>query len=116
MKVANMKIEQGFTLYPYNGEDSIILQSDKRICRVNLVTGKGVINATNCNYPNFQKLNIKSLAFDIPTEIRKRVLTHLLENDGKDEVTGGVMRASVSKLPDHLVAVLNKLSEEVARH
>jgi hypothetical protein len=47
LKVANMRQEQNFTIYPYKGGDEIQIQSRKRIARINLKTGKGVINTKN---------------------------------------------------------------------
>lgn len=47
LKVGNMRNEQIFTIYPYSGGDTILLQSDKRIIRLNLKTGKGIINPKN---------------------------------------------------------------------
>jgi hypothetical protein len=83
-KCANMLKEQSFTLYPYDGTDFIILQSDKRICRVNLKTGQGVINAKNCNYPGFIMMQINPLKMQLPPDIQKEIQSFLWHNEGKD--------------------------------
>lgn len=84
MKVANMRNEQDFILYPYDGSDSIILQSDKRICRVNLKTGEGVINAKNVNYPCFAVMQMSRLKMQLPENIKAEIQAFLWHNEGQD--------------------------------
>jgi hypothetical protein len=84
MKVANMVKDQEFTLYPYDGTDFIILQSDKRICRVNLRTGQGVINAKNVNYPCFITMQINPLKMQLPEDIKIKIQSFLWHNNGQE--------------------------------
>lgn len=91
-KVANMRKEADFVLYPYNGGDEIILQSDHRIARVNLRTGEGVINAKNKNYSCFADLIFNTLTFTLPQNIKTAIQSKLWHNDGKMEaIAGGVV-------------------------
>lgn len=82
-KVANMKKEQSFTLYPYTGGDYIYLQSDKRFSRFNLRTGEGVINATNRNYSNYIHLAMEPLKCQLPEDIKIKIQGYLWHNEGK---------------------------------
>ncbi len=84
LKVANMRTEQSFTLYPYDGGDKIYVQSSKRFVIINLRTGKCVINAKNETYPNTVKLWANPLAFDMPEEALTSLKKYLWDNDGKD--------------------------------
>ena len=68
LKVANMRTAQEFTVYPYDGGDTILVQSSKRFARINLRTGTGVINAKNENYANSIKLQANPLGFKVPAE------------------------------------------------
>ena len=92
MKVANMKKEQDFTLYPYDGGDTILLQSDKRFARVNLKTGEGFINSTNKNYANSIALAMSPLPFTLPKEIKLRIQEHLWNKSGTQEEFGGALQ------------------------
>ena len=83
-KVANMKKEQEFTLYPYNGGDYIYLQSSKRFSRFNLRTGEGFINATNRNYANSIHLQMEPLKCQLPEDIKIKIQAFLWHNEGKD--------------------------------
>jgi hypothetical protein len=44
LKVANMRAEQEFTLYPYAGGEIVHLQSDKRWVELNLKSGEGKVS------------------------------------------------------------------------
>jgi hypothetical protein len=90
LKVANMRAEQNFILYPYNGGEEIYLQSSKRFIIVNLRTGKCVINAKNETYANSTKLWANPLPFDMPEEALASIKKFLWENDGKDGGNCGI--------------------------
>ena len=98
MKVANMKKEQEFTLYPYSGGDDIYLQSDKRFARVNLRSGKGIIDSKNHNYPNGITLSMSSLPFDLPTDIQTKIQEHLWNNSGVQKLHGGILEIENKEL------------------
>lgn len=83
-KVANMAKEQEFSLYPYGGGDTILLQSDKRFARVNLRTGHGIINGTNKNYANSITLLMNPVKFTLPESIKIEIQSFLWNNNGKD--------------------------------
>ena len=97
IKMANMTKPQEFTLYPYNGEKTILLQSDKRIARVNLETGKGIMNRSNKGYPSSIDLQLTPIPCELPENIRLEITKFLIENNGKDGNVGGVMSFSISK-------------------
>lgn len=90
-KVANMRKEQEFILYPYSGDDTIYLQSDKRFARVNLRTGEGIIDSKNHNYPNSVTLAISNLPFQLPEDIKTDLQGYLWHNNGKDGNISGVV-------------------------
>lgn len=90
-KVANMKKEQDFTLYPYTGGDYIYLQSDKRFMQANLRTGKAIINAKNRNYANSIYLQMEPLACELPEAIKLEIQSFLWHNEGKDGKLGNVL-------------------------
>ena len=83
-KVANMAKEQGFSLYPYDGGDTIMLQSDKRFARVNLRTGEGIINGNNKNYANSITLLMNPVKFILPESIKIEIQSFLWNNNGKE--------------------------------
>ena len=90
-KTANMKKEQDFTLYPYDGGDYIYLQSDKRFSRFNLRTGEGIINATNRNYANSIYLQMEPLKATLPEDIKIAIQAKLWHNAGKEGNINGVL-------------------------
>ena len=90
LKVANMKKEQSFILYPYTGGDVIFLQSDKRFARVNLRTGKGFINGSNKNYANSITLQMNPLPMELPEDVKTDIQSYLWHNDGKDGNLSGI--------------------------
>jgi hypothetical protein len=90
-KVANMKKEQEFILYPYTGGDYILLQSDKRFMRVNIRTGIAIINAKNRNYANSIHLQMEPLACELPEEIKLKIQGFLWHNEGKNGNIGNVL-------------------------
>lgn len=90
-KAANMKKEQSFTLYPYDGGDYIYLQSDKRFCRVNLRSGIGIMNGKNENYANSIKMQLNPVPFTLPEDIKLKIQDYLWHNEGKDGNIRGVV-------------------------
>lgn len=88
-KVANMRKEQRFILYPYSGGDTIFLQSDKRMMQVSLKTGKGVINRTNKNYANTISIAQDPVKMELSNDVLLSIQKHLWENNGADGSIGG---------------------------
>lgn len=86
-----MRTEQEFTLYPYDGGDDILLQSDKRLIRANLRTGQGKISTKNENYPNSQKLALNNISCQLPENVIKEIQDYLWHNEGTQKIGGGVM-------------------------
>ena len=91
LKVANMRKEQSFILYPYSGGDLIFLQSDKRWITANLRTGEGKINDRNKNYPNRYDLIFNALDIKLPDEIKTELQAYLWHNNGEDGNINGVV-------------------------
>jgi len=89
-KVANMRKEQEFTLYPYTGGDIIHLQSDKRFMQVNLRTGEALINGNNQNYANSMSLVLNPIRCELPKDIKTAIQSYLWHNEGKDGNINGV--------------------------
>ena len=87
----NMKKPQEFTLYPYTGGDTIILQSDKRFIRANLRTGDAFINASNRNYANSVWLSAEPLKCKIPADIITQIQADLWQNNGQQGNISGVV-------------------------
>lgn len=81
-KVANMRNEQDFVIYPYNGGDIVNLQSDKRFIQLNIRTGEGIINSKNDNYANSIKLAISPLPFKMPENVLTDIKAYLWDNSG----------------------------------
>lgn len=98
LKVANMKKEQSFILYPYTGGDVIQLQSDKRFAQVNLRTGEGYINGQNCNYANSISLYCNPVKFQLPEDIKIQIQSYLWHNEGKEGNIGGMLFFEQSEL------------------
>ena len=88
-KVANMRKEQRFILYPYNGGETIFLQSDKRMIQLSLKTGNGLINRTNKNYANTISIAQDPVRVELPNDVLVEIQKHLWENNGKDGSLGG---------------------------
>jgi hypothetical protein len=91
LQVANMRKPQEFILYPYDGGDTINLQSDKRFAQVNLRTGKGIINRQNKDYANSITLMMTPVPFELPEAVKTEIQGYLWRNNGKDGNIGGVI-------------------------
>lgn len=90
-KVANMRNEQEFILYPYSGGDIINLQSDKRFMQVNLKTGEGIINGSNKNYANSIAMQMNPVKCQLPEDIKTKIQADLWHNDGKEGDINGIV-------------------------
>ncbi len=85
LKLANMRGEQDFTIYPYKGGDTITIQSDKRFARLNLRTGEGVINKKNeQNGAYGHHLVFSAIPCSLPAEALTSLQSFLWHNEGKD--------------------------------
>ena len=91
LKVANMRNEQSFILYPYSGGDYIYLQSDKRFSRINLRSGVGVIDGKNRNYSNSVTLAMCPLPFQLPEAVKIDIQAYLWGHSGLQEAVKGVL-------------------------
>jgi hypothetical protein len=68
-KMGNMKKEVEWVLYPRNADSTfVIIQSDKRIAKVELVTGKTVLSSGHGGHNGFMHLNpiMKPFIVDCP--------------------------------------------------
>lgn len=81
-QVANMRKEQEFTIYPYDGGDYCYLQSDKRFARLNLRSGIGIINGKNENYANSIKMQMNPVPFTMPENVLTEIKSYLWNNSG----------------------------------
>jgi len=58
LKLGNMRAAQEFTMYPNNPTDTVItIQSDKRIARIDLTTGNGIISDGKGGHQGHAKLH-----------------------------------------------------------
>lgn len=91
LKLANMRNEQEFTLYPSVNNDMALLQSDKRIIRVNIVTGIGIINNKNeQNGAYAPHLTFNTLPIKLDDNTCKNLQGHYIECPaGSNEVKSG---------------------------
>lgn len=92
LKIGNMRKEEDFILYPYDGGDNIMIQSDKRFCIINLKTGLGKMNKTGCNYPNTMKVIQNPMQCELPKNIKIEIQKYLWENKGMSGDVCGVLK------------------------
>lgn len=91
-KAGNMKAEQEFTLYPYTGGETITLQSDKRICKVNVHTGKGVMNRKNEQRgAYFAHFALGTIEVQVPHTTMNEIREHLKGAAGLQQVGAGLL-------------------------
>jgi hypothetical protein len=64
-KLPRMRKAQSFLLYPYDGSDSLILQSDTRIIRLNIRTGEGILSLPHPNGSYFHHLGKSEGAYAV---------------------------------------------------
>lgn len=83
LKVANMKKEADFVLYPYDGGEKIYLQSEKRWIEANIKTGAAKIIKKGVEYANSWKMAfIGHIDFELPAEAVASIQNHLWNNSG----------------------------------
>jgi len=83
LKVANMKKEASFVLYPYSGGDTIYLQSDKRWIEANIRTGAAKIIKKGVDYANSWKMAFFGhIDFELPAEAVQSIQDYLWKNSG----------------------------------
>lgn len=86
LKIGNMAKPQSFTMYPYDGGETIDLQSEKRWITANLRTGEGLINRKNESHPTSYHLApvLNPIKITLPENIIKDIQVYLLKNGGKN--------------------------------
>jgi hypothetical protein len=92
LKYSGMRKEQKFTLYPYDGGDTIKLQSSTRICSVNLRTGEGVSSKAHSNGSYFHDLYAERGAYKI--QLEETIITEIqgyLWNKQGEHKQGGII-------------------------
>lgn len=86
LKLANMRKEASFTIYPYTGGDDVIIQSSNRFCRINIRNGNAIINKKGKDSANSITLQIDPFGFNVGNELCQVFQSYFWHNDGK---TGG---------------------------
>jgi hypothetical protein len=91
LKLGNMRNAQNFTLCPGLNGNIATLQSDKRIAKVDIVTGRGIINGKNEQYGAYgAHLLFNSINIQLDENTCKNLQTHYLECPaGMNEVKSG---------------------------
>ena len=96
LKLGNMKKPQSFTVYPrptnVSGDyDEVTIQSDKRICRFNAKTGKGLLSNGKGGHPGFHMLNsmFKPIEVTIPQDVLKELVENVPQKG--DHIGGGII-------------------------
>jgi len=93
VKFGNMRgTEQEFTLYPYDGGSSVIIQSDKRIANINLKTGETVLSKQCQNGAYFHHLSKfnGAIVCEFPKDKLIELQGYLWNNPGT-KVHGGIL-------------------------
>jgi hypothetical protein len=91
LKFGNMKgSPQNFILYPYDGGDDIIIQSDKRIARINLRTGATILSKQCQNGAYFMHLNsfMGAIECQFPQDELIKLQEYLWNNSGEKKHGG----------------------------
>lgn len=89
-----MRKEQDFSVYPYDGGDTVLIQSDKRIANVNLKTGRTVLSAQKQGgaYGVHLSPQLGATLADFPADKLIELQKHLWENSGRqDMIEGGAI-------------------------
>lgn len=91
-KFGNMRKEQEFIVYPYDGGDCVLIQSDKRIANVNLKTGRTVLSAQRQGgaYGVHLSPQLGAILTDFPSDKLIELQEHLWNNTGVQEIVKGV--------------------------
>lgn len=76
LKLGNMRKPADFVVYPKAENDThLILQSDKRIAKVEIATGKGILSSGKGGHPGFIALMLPGT---MPIELSKEQLAEAL--------------------------------------
>jgi hypothetical protein len=83
---------QDFTLYPYNGGDTIVIQSDKRIAQINLKTGETILSKQVQGGAYFMHLNafLGATVCQFPKDELIKIQEYLWNNAG-EKIHGGIL-------------------------
>lgn len=94
LKSEGMRKPQSFIIYPYDGTDFILLQSDTRIMRLNLRTGEAVLSKSHPNGSHGPHLSPQLGAYPvkITAEELKTIQEHLWNSEGEQTGANGVFR------------------------
>lgn len=86
VKMPGMRKAADWTVYPYNGGDTIVLQSSTRIMEVNLRTGKTILSKAFSSGAYFHHLNSFAGATEVlfPAQNLIELQEFLWNNAGKD--------------------------------
>ncbi len=93
IKFGNMRGEaQEFVLYPYNGKDTLLIQSDKRIAEINLRTGVTVLSKQMQNGAYFMHLSpmFGATICQFPADELVKLQEYLWNNAG-EKLHGGII-------------------------
>ena len=92
-KLASMRKEQEFVVYPYKPGELITVQSEKAIGRFDPVTGQGVLNWRGSGSKYFMHLNsfMGAEPFQFPDEFVQLCVT--AQPQSGDEIGAGVFVA-----------------------
>ena len=85
LKLANMRKIDNFTICPYDGSNELIIQSGKRIAKLDLKTGFGIINRKNeQNGAYNHHLLFDTINFKIDDDIINVFKEYFKKNNGED--------------------------------
>jgi hypothetical protein len=101
VKFGNMRGEaQRFIVYPYSGGDTVLLQSSKRIARVNLRTGQTILSrqVQGGAYAPHLYPEMGATLVQFPSDKLTELQGYLWHNEGKAGNICGVVHYSNSEL------------------
>lgn len=87
-KLGNMRKAQDFIVYPIQGSDRVVIQSDTRIAAFNPETGVGVLSEAKPNGAYFMHLSFNTIPIVLPRELVEKILGHAPQVG--DTIGGGV--------------------------
>lgn len=84
IKMPSMRKEDSFLIYPYSGGDTVLLQSNKRIMRLNLRTGETTLSKSHPNGSYAHHLYAETGAINVlmPAEDLIKIQEYLWNNSG----------------------------------
>ncbi len=93
LKMDGMRKPQSFVLYPYEGGDTLKLQSDTRIMLLNIRTGNAILSRSHSNGSYFLDLTPERGAYKvkITEQELKTVQQHLWESAGEQTDKSGTL-------------------------